>query len=41
MAARIAHAQLRHAWLVLSDDDRVLGCAYGGPYLERAAYRWS
>jgi L-amino acid N-acyltransferase YncA len=41
MAGRIAAAQRRHAWLVLEDDGRVVGYAYGGPYKERAAYRWS
>jgi L-amino acid N-acyltransferase YncA len=42
MARRIAAAQVRHAWLVLEDDDgAVAGYAYAGPYKERAAYRWS
>jgi phosphinothricin acetyltransferase len=41
MAGRIAAAQRRHAWLVLEDDGAVVGYAYGGPYKERAAYRWS
>jgi L-amino acid N-acyltransferase YncA len=41
MAGRIAAAQRAHAWLVLEDDGRVVGYAYGGPYKERAAYRWS
>ena len=41
MAERIAAAQRRHAWLVLEDDGAVVGYAYGGPYKERAAYRWS
>jgi L-amino acid N-acyltransferase YncA len=41
MAARIAAASERHAWLVLEDDGRVVGYAYGGPYKARAAYRWS
>jgi L-amino acid N-acyltransferase YncA len=41
MADRIAAAQRRHAWLVLEDDGAVVGYAYGGPYKERAAYRWS
>ncbi|TYP86616.1 GNAT family N-acetyltransferase [Blastococcus xanthinilyticus] len=41
MAGRIAAAQRRHAWLVLEEDGVVLGYAYGGPYKERAAYRWS
>ena len=40
-AARIATANERHAWLVLEDDGRVVGYAYGGTYLPRAAYRWA
>jgi len=41
MAQRIATAQRRYAWLVLEDDGRVVGYAYGGTYLPRAAYRWA
>jgi phosphinothricin acetyltransferase len=43
MAARIAAAERTHAWLVLEDleDGRVVGYAYGGPFKERPAYRWS
>jgi phosphinothricin acetyltransferase len=41
MAGRIEAANLRHAWLVLEDDGRVVGYAYGGPMHRRAAYRWS
>jgi L-amino acid N-acyltransferase YncA len=41
MAGRIAAAQQSHAWLVLEDDGRVVGYAYGGRHKERAAYRWS
>ncbi|WP_346621024.1 N-acetyltransferase family protein [Blastococcus montanus] len=41
MAGRITAALRAHAWLVLEDDGRVVGYAYGGPYKERAAYRWS
>jgi L-amino acid N-acyltransferase YncA len=41
MAARIAQAQSTHAWLVVEDEDRVIGYAYGGPMKPRAAYRWS
>ncbi|MDT4902902.1 MAG: hypothetical protein QOH52_918 [Pseudonocardiales bacterium] len=41
MAERIAAAQSRHAWVVLSDAGRVVGYAYGGPFKSRAAYRWS
>jgi phosphinothricin acetyltransferase len=41
MAGRIAKASTSYAWLVLEDDGRVVGYAYGGPYKERAAYRWA
>jgi L-amino acid N-acyltransferase YncA len=41
MARRIAAAQEDHAWLVLEDAGRVTGYAYGGPFMTRAAYRWS
>ncbi|TFV67026.1 UNVERIFIED_ORG: N-acetyltransferase family protein [Bacillus sp. AZ43] len=41
MAGRIAAAQRDHAWLVLEDAGTVSGYAYGGPFMARAAYRWS
>jgi L-amino acid N-acyltransferase YncA len=41
MAERIAAAVRTHAWIVLEDDGRVVGYAYGGPYKSREAYRWS
>jgi L-amino acid N-acyltransferase YncA len=41
MAERIAAALRRHAWLVLTEGERVVGYAYAGPYQSRAAYRWS
>jgi len=41
MARRIAKAQRSHGFLVLEDDGAVVGYAYGGPFKERAAYRWS
>ncbi|MGY1637645.1 GNAT family N-acetyltransferase [Geodermatophilus sp. SYSU D00742] len=41
MAARITAALATHAWVVLEDDERVAGYAYGGPFMARAAYRWS
>jgi L-amino acid N-acyltransferase YncA len=41
MAERIAAATPTHAWVVLEDDDRVVGYAYGGPHQKRAAYRFS
>ena len=30
-----------HAWVVLENEGRVVGYAYGGPFSSRAAYRWS
>jgi phosphinothricin acetyltransferase len=41
MAERIATSSRRHAWLVLEDQGRVVGYAYGGPFNPRAAYRWA
>jgi phosphinothricin acetyltransferase len=41
MARRIAEYQRRHAWLVLEQDDDVVGYAYGGPFMARAAYQWA
>ena len=41
VAQRIAAAQREHAWLVLEDGGVVTGFAYGGPFMSRAAYRWS
>jgi phosphinothricin acetyltransferase len=38
MAQRIAEA---HAWLVLEIDGEVVGYAYGGQFMTRAAYRWA
>ena len=41
MALRISRAQQRQAWLVLEIDGAVVGYAYGHPFAERPAYRWS
>jgi phosphinothricin acetyltransferase len=41
MAERIRTARRWHAWVVLEDDGRVVGYAYGGPHKERSAYRWA
>jgi L-amino acid N-acyltransferase YncA len=35
MAERIAAATRTHAWIVLEDEDRVVGYAYGGPHALR------
>jgi len=40
MAERIAAATRTHAWVVLEEEDRVVGYAYGGPHAQRAAYRF-
>ena len=40
-AARIERAQAAHAWLVAEEAGRVVGYAYGGPFKERGAYRFS
>jgi phosphinothricin acetyltransferase len=41
MAARIASTLRAHPFLVFEDAGRVLGYAYGGVHVPRAAYRWS
>jgi phosphinothricin acetyltransferase len=41
MAERISSAQRHHAWIVLEDEGRIVGYAYGGPFRSRAAYQWS
>lgn len=43
MARRITGAARTHAWLVLADEggEGVVGYAYGGPFKERAAYRYA
>jgi len=41
MSERIAAAVDNHAWVVLEQEGRVVGYAYGGTFNPRAAYRWS
>jgi L-amino acid N-acyltransferase YncA len=41
MAERIATAVRTHAWMVLENQGRLVGYAYGGPFRSRAAYHWS
>lgn len=36
LARRIAAAAARHAWLVLEDDGRIAGYAYGGSWVRLA-----
>ncbi len=38
MQARIAEA---HLWLVAESEGAVVGFAYGGRHMQRAAYRWA
>ena len=38
---RIAASLQHHAWLVLEDDGRVVGYAYGVSHRSREAYRWA
>ena len=39
MAERITAAQREHAWIVLEDEEGVIGYAYGGTFRSRAAYQ--
>jgi phosphinothricin acetyltransferase len=41
MAERIATALRTHAWVVLEDQSRVVGYAYGARFHARPAYRWA
>jgi len=41
MGRRIDTARRTHAWLVLVEADAVIGYAYGGKFMGRAAYRWA
>jgi L-amino acid N-acyltransferase YncA len=41
MAARIETASRSYAWLVLEEQGRVVGYAYGGRFHARPAYRWA
>jgi phosphinothricin acetyltransferase len=41
LRAQWAQRHQRFPWLVATDDDRVIGVAYAGPWNERAAYRWT
>lgn len=41
MAERIATAARTYAWVVLENESRVVGYAYGAPFKSRVAYRWS
>ena len=41
MADRMADSLRTHAWLVLEEDGRVVGYAYGKRFAPRHAYRWA
>ena len=41
MAERIGGALRTHAWVVLEEERRVIGYAYGSRFHPRAAYRWA
>ena len=41
MSERITAAWRAHAWLVLEEQGRVVGYAYGARFHARAAYRWA
>ena len=41
LAERMAAALRTHAWVVLEEDGRVVGYAYGHSFHARPAYRWS
>ncbi len=41
MGERIGNFARTHAWLVLEEDGRVVGYAYGSPFRSRPAYQWS
>jgi phosphinothricin acetyltransferase len=41
MAARRFAARETHEWLVLEDDQKIVGYAYAHAFNPRAAYHWS
>jgi L-amino acid N-acyltransferase YncA len=41
MASRIASAQEAHEWLVLEQDDQVIGFAYGHALIRVPSFKWS
>jgi len=41
MALRIASAQEAHEWLVLEQDDQVIGFAYGHGFNRQPSFQWS
>jgi phosphinothricin acetyltransferase len=41
IAARIAHIQATHAWIVIECQGKLAGYAYGSAHRTREAYRWA
>jgi phosphinothricin acetyltransferase len=41
MARRVASIGATRPWIVLEDEDDMIGYAYASPHNERPAYRWS
>jgi L-amino acid N-acyltransferase YncA len=41
MRRRVAATLPNHPWVVAGEGDAVIGYAYGHPFAERVAYRWS
>lgn len=41
MESRIGHSQEKHVWIVLEENNEILGYAYSSKHRERSAYRWS
>lgn len=41
MGERITAAQRQHAWILMEDEQGLVGYAYGGTFRARAAYRWT
>ena len=40
-ALRIEEIQKKYPWIVYEEEGKILGYAYGGPMLTRAAYQWT
>lgn len=40
-AGRIDEIQKKYPWIVYEENGEILGYAYGGPMLTRAAYQWT
>lgn len=41
MESRIGHSLEKHVWIVLEENNEILGYAYSSKHSERSAYRWS